>query len=153
MKFRYLYIFNLAIWLVVDIWQLDRFYTNIRSDRSPRLVSDLCSSILSNLFWSDLFFCSIGIILAAKILAQKQNILYFALTYVVYTGLTIFSLFGLGDSLIHYQQQQRVWDGGSPMGQFLYILAIVAIGIIVTAGYILNKIISWVMSKLRDRDR
>lgn len=148
---RYLYIFNLAIWLVIDSWYIYRFYANISSNRTPSLVSSECDSFLSHLFWIDLFFCSIGFILAAQILKQKQTGIYFVFTYVIYTGLTIFSLFKLGDTLIHYQQQQGVWDGGSPMGQFLYLVLILAIGIITSFTYVLTKTIAWVAAKLRDR--
>ncbi len=148
---RYFYIFNLAIWLVIDGWYIYKFYANISSNLAPRLVSGECDSILSYLFWIDLSFCLIGFIISAQILKLKQTGIYFVFTYVVYAGLTIFSLFKLGDTLIHYQQQQGVWAGGSPMGQFLYLVLILAVGIITSSTYILTKIISWVGAKLRDR--
>jgi hypothetical protein len=72
---------------------------------------------------------------------------------VVCVGLTIFNIFGLGDSLYHYAQQQGIWSGGSPTKQYRdELLAVLEIGIIVTAIYVMNKIILWMMSKLRDRN-
>ena len=91
------------------------------------------------------------LILSIQIWKQKQTIIYFCYTYLIYTAITTFSLVILGDTLIHYEQQQGVWGGGTPMGQALYIGLLIVIGIISAFSYLSRQAVLWVIKKIRDR--
>ncbi len=148
---RYSYICSLAMWLSIDSWNIYQFYANITSTQDAEIVKNLCNSILANLFNIDIFFGLVCLILSIQIWRHKQTGLYFAFTYLVYTAITTFSLFILGDALIHYERQQRVWEGGTPMLQFIYVALLLVIGCLSVLGYISSQVILWAIKKIRDR--
>jgi hypothetical protein len=142
-KSKYSYICLLTAWLLVDSWLAYQFQFNINSNQQPSIVKDRCESILSYLFYANLFFMQVATFLSAIILISKKNGFYFVLTYVVYTVLTILNSFHFSSSLIQYSQQQGVWAGGSPMGDFLHVFLLAIVGIFIVFPYLLFRLFLW----------
>jgi hypothetical protein len=150
-KSKYSYASFLIVWLTINAGFIYQFQSNIGSDKSPKVVQDICELILSYLFNINLFFALAGITLAAILLSQGKTGIYFVFTYLVHTALTIFNAFQLGDSLIHYSQQKGVWGGGSPMGDFLYIFLLLLIGLMGVLPYLLWQAFVWVRARFSKR--
>lgn len=149
-KLRYIYLFYLITWLVIDSWSIYQFYADLSSSRSPELVKSSCGSILNSLFLIDLSFGSIGLVISAIISQRKQTNLYFLFTYITYLGLTTLSMTNMPSDLIHYEQQHDVWSGGSPYG-IVYVILVVAIGLGVLLINVMIKTIGWLIDRARNR--
>jgi hypothetical protein len=149
-KLRYVYIFYLVTWLVVDIWSISLFYVNLGSDRSPEIVKSSCGAILNSLFLIDLIFGLIGLIISAIISQRKKTNIYFLFTYITYLGVTTLSMTSMPSDLIHYEQQHNVWGGGSPYG-IIYVVLVVAIGLGIFFIYGMSKMIAWLIDRVRNR--
>jgi hypothetical protein len=150
-KSKHSYVFLLIIWLAISGWFIYQFKSNIESDKSPAIVEEICQSILSYLFHINLFFVAIGIGLSVIFLIEKKTSIYFVFTYLIHTILTVFNAFQLNDSLIRYTQQRGVWGGGSPMGDFLYILLLLMIGLVVVTPYLLWQLFLWLKARFSKR--
>jgi hypothetical protein len=149
-KLRYIYLFYLATWLVVDVWNISLFYVNLGSSQSPELVKSSCSEILNSLLFIDLSFGSIGIVISTIISQRKKTNIYFLFTYITYLILTTLSMTGMPSALIHYEQQHQVWSGGSPYG-IIYVFLVVAIGLGIFFIYGMSKAIVWLIDRVRNR--
>jgi uncharacterized membrane protein len=149
-KLRYIYLFYLITWLVIDIWNIYQFYADLNSNRSPELVKSSCSSILNSLLFIDLSFGSIGLVISAIISQRKQTNLYFLFTYITYLILTTLSMTNMSSDLIHYERQHQVWGGGSPYG-IIYVFLVVAIGLGVLLINVMIKTIGWLIDRVRKR--
>jgi hypothetical protein len=149
-KLRYVYIFYLVTWLVVDIWSISLFYVNLGSDRAPETVKSSCSSILNSLFLIDLIFGFIGLVISAIISQRQKTNLYFLFTYITYLILTTLSMTSMPSALIHYEQQHQVWGSGSPYG-IIYVFLVVAIGLGVLFITGVSKTIVWLVDRARNR--
>jgi hypothetical protein len=151
LKSKYSYVSLLTVWLIINAGFIYQFQSNIGSNKSPKIVQDACELILNYLFNINLFFAMAGITLAAILLRQGKTGIYFVFTYLVHTALTIFIAFQLSDSLIHYTQQQGVWGGGSPMGEFLYIFLLLIIGLVGVLPYLLWRAFIGMRAKFSKR--
>jgi D-alanyl-lipoteichoic acid acyltransferase DltB (MBOAT superfamily) len=149
-KLRYVYIFYLVTWLVIDIWNVYQFYADLSSSRSPELVKSSCGSILNSLFLIDLIFGFIGLVISAIISQRQKTNIYFLFTYITYLGLTTLSMTSMPSELIHYEQQHQVWGGGSPYG-IIYVFLVVAIGLGVLFINGMIKTIGWLIDRVRKR--
>jgi hypothetical protein len=149
-KLRYVYIFYLVTWLVIDVWNISLFYIGLGSDRSPETVKSACSSILNSLFLIDLGFGFVGLVISAIISQRQKTNLYFLFTYITYLILTTVSMTSMSSALIHYEQQQNVWGGGSPYG-IVYVFLVVAIGLGVLFITGISKMIVWLVDRVRNR--
>jgi hypothetical protein len=150
-KSKYSYISFVIVWLAINTWFIYQFQYNIESDKSPNIVQDVCESISSYLFNINLFFVALGITLSAIFLYERKTGLYFVFTYLIHTALTIFNIFQLNDSLIHYTKQQGVWGGGSPMGDFLYVCLLLIIGLVGVVPYLLWQSWKWLRTRFGKR--
>jgi hypothetical protein len=149
-KLRYVYLFYLVTWLVIDVWSICQFYADLSSDRSPEIVKSSCGSILNSLFLIDLIFGFIGLVISAIISQRKKTNIYFLFTYITYLILTTLSMTSMPSALIHYEQQQNVWSGGSPYG-IIYVFLVVAIGLGVLFITGMSKMIVWLVDRVRNR--
>jgi hypothetical protein len=149
-KLRYVYIFYLVTWLVIDIWNISLFYIGLHSDRSPETVKSSCSAILNSLFLIDLTFAFIGLVISAIISQRQKTNIYFLFTYITYLILTTLSMTSMPSELIHYEQQHHVWGGGSPYG-IIYVFLVVAIGLCVLFFTGMSKMIVWLFDRARNR--
>jgi uncharacterized membrane protein len=149
-KLRYVYIFYLVTWLVVDISSISLFYVNLGSSQSPETVKSACGAILNSLFLIDLIFGFIGLVISAIISERKKTNIYFLFTYITYLILTTLSMTGMPSALIHYEQQHQVWSGGSPYG-IVYVFLVVAIGLGIFSIYGISKAIVWLIDRVRKR--
>jgi hypothetical protein len=151
-KLRYLYISAIVLWSIVIAGFSFQFHQDLYSSQTPKVVNELCRSILDNMFLTDGIFAFLTFLLAGAIFWQKRTVIYFYFSYIVYTGSTIISMFTLNDELINYQQHHGIWQGGVPMGQFLYVLLLMLVGIVAIFGYLLTKISGWLRDRLRRRN-
>jgi Zn-dependent protease with chaperone function len=149
-KLRYVYIFYLVTWLVIDIWSVFQFYTDLNSGRSPETVKSSCSSILNSLFLIDLIFGFIGLVISTMFSQWQKTNIYFLFTYITYLILTTLSMTSMPSDLIHYEQQHSVWGGGSPYG-IVYVFLVVAIGLGVLFITGMSKLIGWTIDRVRNR--
>jgi hypothetical protein len=149
-KLRYIYLFYLATWLVVDVWNISLFYVNLGSSQEPAIVKSSCGSILNSLFLIDLIFGFIGLVISAIISERKKTNIYFLFTYITYLVLTTLSMTSMPSGLIHYEQQHNVWGGGSPYG-IIYVFLVVAIGLGIFSIYGMSKMIVWLIDRVRNR--
>jgi uncharacterized membrane protein len=149
-KLRYVYIFYLVTWLVIDIWSVFQFYVDLTSGRSPEIVKSSCSSILNSLFLIDLIFGFIGLVISTMFSQWQKTNIYFLFTYITYLILTTLSMTSMPSALIHYEQQHNVWGGGSPYG-IIYVFLVVAIGLGVVFITGMSKMIVWLIDRVRNR--
>jgi hypothetical protein len=149
-KLRYIYIFYLVTWLVVDISSISLFYVNLGSSQEPAIVKSSCGAILNSLFLIDLSFGFIGLIISAIISERKKTNIYFLFTYITYLILTTLSMTSMPSALIHYEQQHQVWSGGSPYG-IVYVILVIAIGLGFFFIYGISKAIAWLIDRVRKR--
>jgi hypothetical protein len=151
-KLRYLYIFAIALWLIITAGFGYQFHQHLySSSQAPKVVNELCQSLLDNMFVSNGIFAFVTFTIAGLIFWQKRTLLYFVFSYLAYTLSTIVNMFTLNDELINYQQHHGIWQGSVPMGQVLYILLLIVIGIIAVFSYLFAKLLGWVRAKMRDR--
>jgi uncharacterized membrane protein len=149
-KLRYIYLFYLVTWLVIDSWNIYQFYADLSSSQDPNNIKSSCGSILNSLFLIDLIFGSIGLVISTIISQRKQTNIYFLFTYITYLLLTTLSMTNMPSDLIHYEQQHQVWGGGSPYG-IIYVFLVVAIGLGVLLINVMIKTIGWLIDRLRNR--
>ncbi len=150
-RLRYIYLFYLVIWLVIDIWNISQFYVDLSSSRSPEIVKSSCGSILNSLFLIDLIGGFVGLIVSIIISQRKQTSIYFLFTYITYLILTTFGMMSMPSALIRYEQQHHVWGGGSPYGIiYVFLVVMIGAGILFINGII--KTIGWLIDRLRPRD-
>jgi uncharacterized membrane protein len=149
-KLRYVYIFYLVTWLVVDIWSISQFYIDLGSSQAPEAVKSSCGAILNSLFLIDLIFGFIGLIISAIISQRQKTNIYFFFTYITYLVLTTLSMTSMPSALIHYEQKHQVWGGGSPYG-IVYVILIIAIGLGFVSIYGMSKAIAWLIDRVRNR--
>jgi hypothetical protein len=104
------------------------------------------------MFLYDAIFAFVTFMIAGAIFRERRTILYFFISYVVYTLSTTVSMFTLNDELISYQQHHGIWQGGVPMGQVLYVLLLVIIGVVSVLSYIIVKLAKWIYTQIRNRN-
>jgi hypothetical protein len=61
-------------------------------------------------------------------------------------------MFTLNDELINYQKNHGIWQGGVPMGQFIYVFLLMVVGVITISSYILVKLVGWMGNQIRNRN-
>jgi hypothetical protein len=152
LKLQYLYIFAISLWLTITGWLGYQFQQHIASSQLPEIVNQLCRGILDNMFLNDAIFAFVTFMIAGAIFRERRTILYFFISYVVYTLSTTVSMFTLNDELISYQQHHGIWQGGVPMGQVLYVLLLVIIGVVSVLSYIIVKLAKWIYTQIRNRN-
>jgi hypothetical protein len=150
-KLRYVYIFYLVTWLVIDVWNISLFYIVLGSDRSLETVQSACSSILNSLLFLDLSFGFIGLVISAIISQRYKTNLYFLCTYITYLILTILSMMSMSGDLIHYEQQQHsVWGSVSPYGiGYVFLVVAIGLGVLFITG--MSRLIVWTIDRVRER--